>query len=43
MMLEAMFAESQSIDFFNIGVAENMFNSQPLELGTLPYYDVEDM
>lgn len=43
MMLEAMFAESPSTDFFNIGVAENIFNPQPLWLGTLSYYDVEDI
>lgn len=42
MMLEAMFAESPSIDCFTIGVAENIFNPQPLCLGTLSYYDVED-
>lgn len=43
MMLEAIFAESPRIDFFNIGVAENIFNPQPLLLGTLSYYDVENI
>lgn len=38
-----MFAESPSINFFSIGVAGNIFNPQPLLLGTLSYYDVEDI
>lgn len=40
-MLEAMFAESLSIAFFNIGMSWNIFNPQPSLLCTLSYYDNE--
>lgn len=43
LMLEAMFAESLSSHFFNIGVAWNIFNPQPQLLYTLSYYDGEDV